>query len=164
MLSKCLLNRAVCLQDIIFIFYHKCWSECFRFALLWVYLPRFPVNPGGLCLNRHLYSGHLALCLAPGRHSVNNEWKLKKKKFLKIWSNDNSVKTNNYSLWGWVSNRGQNLGNLGPRPEAPCPWTSRVWAASGVPLPHCWGLGAGLLASQQYRLVDTVGEPWENWQ
>ena len=163
-LSKCLLNKAVCLQDPICIFYHKCWSKCFRFAFLGVYLPCFTMNPGGLCLNHHLYSSYLAPCLAPGRHSLSNEWKWKKKecKFLETWSSDNSVKTDDYinSLWSWVSNRGQNLGNLGPRTEAICSWTLRVHIVNGVPFLHCWGLGqsCGHLSKTGWEWTQ-----WENW-
>ena len=46
-LSKYLLNKALCLQDSLCIFCHKCWSKCFWFAFLWVCLPFFTVNPGG---------------------------------------------------------------------------------------------------------------------
>ena len=148
MLSKCLLNKAVCLQDPICICYQKCWSKCFRFAFLGVCLPCFTMNPGGLCLNHRLYSSYLAPCLAPGRDSLSNEWKWKKKecKFLETWSSDNSVKTDDYinSLWSWVSNRGQNLGNLGPQTEAICLWALGVHIVNGVPFLHCWGLGQSL--------------------
>ena len=115
-----------------------------------------------------IYSSYLAPCLAPGRDSLSNEWKWKKKecKFLETWSSDNSVETDDYinSLWSWVSNRGQNLGNLGPQTEVICSWTLRVHIVNGVPFLHCWGLGQSCRLSQQNRLVGvyTVGEL--SWQ